>query len=106
IWIAHELPERGARGQIAQPAMEKPARAARRARGEIALVDQQDMIAGGGEVLRGTGAVDARADDRDIEGLAVQSAQCCSHASLPLSLTTAIPAGGAASPAAADPAWD
>jgi len=66
--------------------MHQPAGAAGRARAEIALVDEKDVIARSGEMLRGARAVDAGADDRDREGTAVEFRERPAHPSH-LSLT-------------------
>jgi hypothetical protein len=58
--------------EIAQPAVEHLAAAARGAGREVAGLHQGDLEAAGGGVQRGPGADDAAADDHDVELLAAQ----------------------------------
>ena len=58
--------------EVAQPAVEHLRRAARRAGGEVAGLDQRDLEAAGGRVQRGARADHAAADDDDVELLAAE----------------------------------
>ena len=61
--------------EVAQAAVDELARARRRARGQVARLDQGDRQPAGGGVERRAGAGDAAADDDDVEALPAQPAQ-------------------------------
>ena len=48
-------------------------RLARRAAGEVALLEQTDLEAAQGRVARDPGAVDATTDNYDVEGATIES---------------------------------
>src|SRR6185503_16844929 len=58
--------------QVAKSAVDELARASRRARGEVGLLDERDRVAAGGGVERDAGAGDPAADDDEIEALRTQ----------------------------------
>ena len=53
--------------EVAQPAMDELGGGRRSAGGEVALLDQQHLEAAAGGIARDAGAVDAAADDGEIE---------------------------------------
>ena len=56
-------------GEVADAAVDHPARVAARAEGEVVALEEDDLQAAQREVARDARAVDAPADDGDVEGV-------------------------------------